>query len=351
MKDWDRLLPEILSPIHFPKDPLHIARFGAKAILPATSFIHKFFRGPQAAGFFAGLSAHSMRPLSSLASSAFGLVLAGIGHSTGWPIAKGGSERIAGALSAHFISLGGKIEVNFPITSLGQLPSAHAIMLDTSPQQLLQIAGQRLSDIYQWQLKHFRYGMGIFKMDWALAEAVPFSAEVCRRACTIHIGNSFGEIAESESAASLGQLSAAPFVLLAQQSLFDPSRSPEGKHTLWGYCHSPLGSIDDRAGVIEKQIERFAPGFRERVLARHVMNAADLEAYNPNCPGGAIDGGEESLAQLFTRPALRFSPYRTSAKGIYLCSASTPPGSGAHGMCGHHAAIRVLKDIFNLKPQ
>jgi len=350
MQDWSRIFPEILSPLHFPKYPLAVARFGTKAILPATRLIHKYFRGPQASGFFAGMAAHSMRSLSTAASSAFGLVLAGIAHSTGWPVAKGGSGRIVEALSAYFISLGGKIELNFPVTSLGQLPSSHAIMLDTSPHQLLQIAGQRLSYIYQWQLKRYRYGMGVYKMDWAIEGSIPFTAPECRLAGTLHLGNSFGEIEDSESAAARGSLSDSPFVLLAQQSLFDPSRSPDGKHTVWGYCHTPLGSVADRSADIEKQVERFAPGFRDRILARHIMNPADMEAYNPNCLGGAIDGGEESLSQLFTRPALRFSPYRTSAKGIYLCSSSTPPGGGAHGMCGYHAALRVLRDIFNLKP-
>jgi phytoene dehydrogenase-like protein len=215
---------------------------------------------------------------------------------------------------------------------------------------LLQIAGHKFSSVYKWQLDRFRYGMGVFKVDWALDAPVPFNAAECRAAGTVHLGNTFNEIAASEKATWSGKHAERPFVLMAQQSLFDPSRAPEGKHTAWAYCHVPSGSTADMTNVIEDQVERFAPGFRERILARHVMNSAQLEEYNPNYIGGDITGGVNDLGQLFTRPALRASPYRTSAKGIYLCSSSTPPGGGVHGMCGYHAAVRALKDIFHKAP-
>jgi phytoene dehydrogenase-like protein len=348
MKDWPQVFPGLLSPPAFLKHPVTFARFGIKAILPATLFAKKYFHDKYAKGLFAGMAAHAMRPLSAPATAAFGLVMLAMGHARGWPLAKGGSARIADALASYFIAIGGKIEVNFPVTSMAQLPSSHALMLDTSPQQLLRIAGERLSSIYQWQLKRYRYGMGVFKIDWALDEAIPFTSPECRRAGTVHLGNTLEEIVTSDESISKSQVPGQPFVLLAQQSLFDQSRSPAGKHTGWAYCHTAAGSAQDRTAAVEKQVERFAPGFRERILARHVMNAIEMEEYNPNYIGGDINGGEQSLSQLFTRPALRFSPYRTSAKGIYLCSASTPPGGGVHGMCGYNAAGRVLKDIFKM---
>jgi phytoene dehydrogenase-like protein len=255
---------------------------------------------------------------------------------------------IANALAAHFISLGGKIETGFMVTSLNQLPSSHAILLDVTPLQLLQIAGQRLSSLYKWQLKRYRYGAGVYKIDWALSAPIPFKAPECRMAGTVHLGNSITEIAEGEQMIWKGKHPERPFVLLAQQSVFDPSRAPKGKHTAWAYCHVPNGSTLSQTEVIEKQVERFAPGFRECILARHTLNTADLENYNSNYIGGDINGGTQDITQLFTRPALRFSPYRTSAKGIYICSSSTPPGGGVHGMCGYNAARRALKDIFRI---
>ena len=255
---------------------------------------------------------------------------------------------MANALASYFLSLGGRIETNFTVSSLEQLPSSHAVMLDITPKQLLQIAGHKLSSFYSWQMKRFRYGPGVFKIDWALDSPIPFIAEGCRQAGTVHIGNTFEEIAETEKNTWNGKHADRPFVLLAQQSLFDDSRAPRGKHTAWAYCHVPSGSTKDMTEQIENQVERFAPGFRERVLGRHVMNSSDLEMYNPNNIGGDIGGGVQDIGQLFTRPALRFSPYRTSAKGIYLCSSSTAPGGGVHGMCGYHAAKKALKDIFEI---
>jgi phytoene dehydrogenase-like protein len=293
------------------------------------------------------MAAHALQPLSNLATSAIGLVLLATGHTGGWPVPLGGSHKIAHALASCFTSLGGKIETGFHVSSLGQLPSSHTVLLDVTPRQLLQMAGHRFSSLYKWQLQHYRYGMGVFKIDWALAEPIPFTAPECRLAGTIHLGNTIREIAQSESQASQGGHPEKPFVLLAQQSLFDTSRAPAGKQTAWAYCHVPNGSLVNMTQAIENQVERFAPGFRERILARHVMNTAEMESYNPNYIGGDINGGVIDIGQLFTRPALRLSPYRTSAKGIYICSSSTPPGGGVHGMCGYHAANRALKDIFH----
>jgi phytoene dehydrogenase-like protein len=314
--------------------------------LTSATHLAKRFTTREARALWAGMAAHSQLPLTNIATSAIALVLLVTAHTGGWPMARGGSQSIAQALSSCFLSLGGKMETNFPVRSLGQLPSSHAVLLDVTPRQLLQIAGHSLSAIYKWQLMHYRYGMGVYKIDWALDAPIPFSAEHCRRAGTIHLGNSMEEIVASEQATANGAHPVKPFVLLAQPSLFDASRAPRGKHTAWAYCHVPNGSTVDMTERIENQVERFAPGFKERILARHVMNTVEMEKYNPNYVGGDINGGSIDIRQLFTRPALRWSPYRTSAKGIYLCSSSTPPGGGVHGMCGYHAAKKVLKDIF-----
>jgi phytoene dehydrogenase-like protein len=343
--NWDSLLPDLLAPLRFPGSPLQFARFGLHA-LPSAEFVSKRFKTEAAKGLWAGMAAHSIQPLSKLTTSAIALVLTAAGHTQGWGIPQGGAQRLADALGAYFLSLGGQIETNFYVKSLDQLPSSKAVIFDVTPRQLLEIAGHRFSALYRWQLEKYRYGMGVFKVDWALAEPIPFTADACREAGTIHLGNTLGEIAASEQQTWAGQHPEHPFVLLAQQSVFDPSRAPVGKQVAWGYCHVPHGSKVDQTEAIERQVERFAPGFRERILSRHTMNAAQMEAYNPNYIGGDINGGVIDLGQLFTRPALRYSPYRTSAKGLYLCSSSTPPGGGVHGMCGYHAAQRVLKDFF-----
>ena len=345
VRDWPLLAPEILAPLHVPKHPLVMGRFGLKGLTAAT-WLSKMFSTKQGKGLLGGMAAHSIQPLSNLATSAIALVLMAVGHAENWPIPKGGSQAIAAALASHFVSLGGKIECNFYVRSLQQLPSSHAILFDITPRQLLQIAGHRFSSLYKWQLERYRYGMGVYKIDWALETPIPFTAEACLHAGTIHIGNTFEEITCSELQSAEGKIVDKPFVLLAQQSQFDPSRAPAGKHTAWAYCHVPNGSKVNRVNAIEQQVERFAPGFRERILQRHVMNSMEMEEYNPNYIGGDINGGVIDIGQLFTRPALRLSPYRTSAKGLYICSSSTPPGGGVHGMCGYHAAKRVLKDIF-----
>jgi len=348
VRDWPLIVADVLGPLHFPKHPIDMARFGLKAITSAT-YLAKRFRSKEARGLWAGMTAHSIQPLSNVATSAAGLVLMAAGHLGGWPIPKGGSHAIADALAAYFVSLGGMIETNFYVHSLSQLPSSHAILFDVTPRQLLQIAGYKFSSIYKWQLKRYRYGMGVFKIDWALDGPIPFTAATCRQAGTVHLGNTLEEIVTSEQLTSEGKHPEKPFVLLAQQSLFDASRAPEGKHTGWAYCHVPNGSEADMTDRIEKQVERFAPGFRDRIAGRHVMNTAQMEEYNPNYIGGDITGGIMDAGQLFTRPALRLSPYKTSAKGIYICSSSTPPGGGIHGMCGYHAAKRALKDVFHKK--
>ena len=348
VKDWPRIVADVLGPLHFPKHPIDMARFGLKALTSA-AYLAKRFRSKEAKGLWAGMAAHSIQPLSNATTSATGLVLMIAGHLGGWPIPKGGSNAIANALASYFVSLGGTIETNFYVRSLNQLPSSHAILFDVTPWQLLQIAGYKFSSVYTWQLKRYRYGMGVFKIDWALDGPIPFTATACREAGTVHLGNTLEEIAASEQLTSEGKHPEKPFVLLAQQSLFDASRAPEGKHTAWAYCHVPNGSEVNMTEQIEKQVERFAPGFRDRIAGRHIMNTAEMEVYNPNYVGGDITGGIMDLGQLFTRPALRLSPYKTSAKGIYICSSSTPPGGGVHGMCGYHAAKKALRDVFHKK--
>jgi phytoene dehydrogenase-like protein len=347
LASWPQLLPEALAPLHIPKHPLDLARFGLSALLPAT-VLAKRFQGEKAKGLFAGMAAHAIQPLSNVATSAVGLVLLLAAHHQGWPLAEGGSQAIADALAAHFRALGGHIETGTYVRSLAELPPARAVLLDVTPRQLLQLAGHRLSSLYQWQLRRYRYGLGSFKVDWALAEPIPWAAPACARASTVHLGGTLAEIAAGEQATARGQHPERPYVLLAQQSPFDSSRAPAGRHTAWAYCHVPSGSPRDMTAAIEAQVERFAPGFRDRILARHTFNPAQMEDYNPNYIGGDINGGLLDIRQLFTRPVLRASPYRTSRRGLYLCSSSTPPGGGVHGMCGYWAARRALRDIFGL---
>lgn len=349
LHSWPDILPDVLAPLQWPAYPLKMAGFGLKAFRSAESIAKQYFETEEARALWAGMAAHGMQPLNKPVMAAVALVLLLAAHDKGWPIPKGGSQQIADALAAHFIALGGKVETGTMVTSLQQLPSSHAVLFDIGPRQLLQIAGHSFSSIYKWQLERYKYGMGIFKVDWALAEAIPFTAQACREACTVHIGGTYAEVAASEQSAWAGRITDKPFVLLAQQSSFDDTRAPEGKQTAWGYCHVPNGSTVDMTNAIEKQVERFAPGFRERIIGRHTIDSKQMEAYNPNYFGGDINGGIQNIAQLFTRPALRFSPYRTSATGLYICSASTPPGGGVHGMCGYHAAKRALKDVFKLK--
>ena len=347
VNDWPEIGADIMGPLHIPNHPLLMARFGLHALQPADWLVKKF-KTEKAKGLWAGMTAHAIQPLSNTATSAIGLVLMAAAHLRGWPVPKGGAIAIGNALASYFISLGGKIETNFYVHALDQLPSAHAVLFDVTPKQLLQIAGHKFSSLYKWQLERYRYGMGVFKVDWALDAPIPFTANECRQAGTVHIGNTFAEIAANEQLTSNGGHPEKPFVLLAQQSLFDASRSPAGKHTAWAYCHTPNGSKKDMTAAIENQIERFAPGFRDIILAKHTMDTTQIEAYNPNYIGGDINGGIIDIRQLFTRPVLRRSPYTSSARGIYICSSSTPPGGGVHGMCGYHAAQKVLQQVFSL---
>lgn len=348
VNDWPDIAADVLGPLHFPLHPLKMARFGLNALTSAT-FLAGRFKTQKLRGLWAGMAAHSMQPLSNLSTSAIGMVLLATGHLKGWPVPVGGSQAIANALASYFLSLGGKIVTGQYITALTELPSAKAVLFDVTPKQLLEIAGHKFSSVYRWQLRRFRYGMGVFKMDWALNAAVPFTADPARKAGTVHLGNTFEEILGSEHQTAQGKCPEKPFVLFAQQSRIDASRAPEGKHTAWAYCHVPNGSTKDMTSAIEQQVERFAPGFTDLILARHSMDTRQMQEYNPNYIGGDINGGIIDIGQLFTRPALRASPYRSSAKGLYICSSSTPPGGGVHGMCGFHAAKKALSDVFNFK--
>jgi phytoene dehydrogenase-like protein len=341
---WNGLDIDLLGPIRLPRLPWNLARFGLSAIQPARRLAEARFKGQRARGLFAGVAAHSMLSLEHWGSAAFGLVLATAGHSVGWPIARGGAQKLSEALAAHLLSLGGDIISNRPVPTLDDVPPCRVILCDLTPRQLLQFAGERLKGSYRKKLCRYRYGMGAFKMDWALSGPVTWKAGACARAGTIHLGGTLEEIAASERSAWRGEHVDKPFVLLAQPSLFDPSRAPPGKHTLWGYCHVPNGSTYNMAEQIEKQIERFAPGFRDLVLARSMMPPLELERRNPNLVGGDINGGAADLKQLFFRPTAR--TYGTALRGLYICSASTPPGGGVHGMCGHFAACKALNEMF-----
>jgi phytoene dehydrogenase-like protein len=345
VQDLPRLLPDLLGPFPFPGHPVALASFGLKA-LTSSSWLADRFKTKEARGLWAGMAAHGIQPLTNISTSAIGMMLMAAAHVGNWPIPKGGSQSIANALAAYYLSIGGQIETGHFVKSLDELPPAKAVLLDVTPKQLISIAGDQLSNSYRKRLEKYRYGMGIFKIDWALSEPIPFTNADCRKAGTVHLGNTFEEIAAGEQATSEGKHQQKPFVLLAQPSLFDKTRAPEGKHTAWGYCHVPNGSNEDQTHAIENQIERFAPGFKDTILHRHTMNAMEMQHYNPNYIGGDINGGIQDIWQLYSRPVLSLSPYRTSAKGIYICSSSTPPGGGVHGMCGYHAAKRAIKDLF-----
>lgn len=343
---WNKLAAELLGPLRLPRHPLELARFGWRSIRSARAFAESFFQGVHARALFAGLAGHAILPLEELATAAFGLILGVLGHTVGWPIPKGGSQTIADALASYFQSLGGEIVTATLVRSIDELPAARAVLFDVTPQQLLQIAGRRFSSRYRRKLERYRYGSGVFKMDWALNGPIPWKAGDCARASTVHVGGTLEEIAAAEQEVGKGDHPEKPFVLVAQQSLFDPLRAPSGKHTAWAYCHVPHGSTVDMTERIEAQIERFAPGFKDCILARHAFSTRDFERYNPNYIGGDINGGVQDIWQLFSRPAGLFRPYSTSAEGIYICSSSTPPGGGVHGMCGYHAAKAALRECF-----
>ncbi|MEX0945413.1 MAG: NAD(P)/FAD-dependent oxidoreductase [Balneolaceae bacterium] len=344
---WDELAKEILSPLTFPSNPLMMANFGLKALQPASRFQHRF-KTERARALFAGMAAHSFLPLDSYATTAIGLVFFGAGHSEGWPMAKGGSQSIANSLAAYFISLGGVIETDIEVKNLDQLPTSTAVLFDLTPIQVARIVGDDFPLKYRQKLAKFHYGSGVFKIDYILREPVPWKDYECKRAGTIHLGGTFDEISNAEKKVFQGEHPDNPFVLVAQQSLFDSTRTPDNKHTLWAYCHVPNGSTVDMTQAIEYQIERFAPGFKDVIESRVTMNTNDFQNYNANYFGGDINGGRQDLSQLFARPVSMFNPYATPLKGIYFCSSSTPPGGGVHGMCGYHAAELVLKKEFHL---
>jgi phytoene dehydrogenase-like protein len=344
---WNDLATDSLGPLlHWPHHPILMARFGLSAMWPAQRLAEVLFRDQPARALLGGLAAHSFLPLEDILTASFGLVLGILGHAVGWPIARGGSQKIVDAMAGYFLTLGGKIITDAPVTTIDELPSAHAILFDVTPRQLAKIAGHRLSDNYRRKLDRYRYGPGVFKVDYALDGPIPWKMPECARAGTVHLGGTLAEIATSERAIAHGKIPEKPFVLVGQQSVFDPTRAPEGKHTVWAYCHIPNGSTVDMTENIENQIERFAPGFQDRVLAKHSFSPAAMMQYNANYVGGDINGGIQDWRQLFTRPMLRRVPYSTPTKGIYLCSSSTPPGGGVHGMCGYHAAQAVLRDML-----
>jgi phytoene dehydrogenase-like protein len=345
VRDAEPLLEDVLAPVHLPTHPLALARFGARAALPATALARLSFRGAKARGLFAGLSAHSMLRLDRPPSAAFGLMLGLLAHAVGWPFPQGGSQRLSDALASYLRSVGGEVETGRRVESLAELGETRPVLLDVTPRGLLELAGDRLPALYRSRLEGYRYGPGVFKLDWALDGPIPWQAEACARAATVHLGATLEEIAASEVAPARGEIAERPYVLLAQQSLFDPTRAPAGRHTAWAYCHVPNGSTVDMTERIEAQVERFAPGFRERILARSARGPAEIERDNANCVGGDINGGAATLSQLITRPVARVSPYTTPLHGVFLCSASTPPGGGVHGMCGYHAARAALRQL------
>jgi phytoene dehydrogenase-like protein len=346
--NWDVLLNELLGPLHLPSHPLMVSRFGLQASQSLEHFVRSHFKTVGARALLAGISAHSIMPTSRAGGAAYGLLLGSAGHVAGWPVAKGGSQRIADALKRYFLSLGGEVRKGFEIHSFDELPKAKAILMDVTPKQLLTIAGDLLPLSYRHRLNNYKYGPGVFKMDWALTTAIPWKESACLQTATVHLGGTFEEIAEAEDSVWAGKHPEKPVVILAQPSLFDTTRAPDNKHTAWAYCHVPNGSTFDMSQRIENQIERFAPGFRDSILARSVMNTNAMEAHNPNYIGGDIAGGVQHPIRLFLKPLGSWRPYATPLRGVYLCSSSMPPGAGVHGMCGYHAAQRALREVFGL---
>lgn len=346
VRDWHALVPELLRPLAFPRHPLMLARFGRHAMRSAYGLATARFSGTRARALFAGNAAHAIFPLEHLSSAGFGLMLAMSGHVVGWPLARGGSQAIADALSAHLVSLGGTVELGVTVSSMKDIPRAKAILFDITPRQMADIGGIAFPGNYVERLRAHRYGSGVFKVDWALDSPIPWKDRRCLLAGTLHLGGTLEEIAAAERQVWQGQLPERPFVLLSQPTLFDASRAPDGLHTAWAYCHVPNGCAADMKDKIEAQIERFAPGFKDCIIAAHTMGPSRMQAYNANYVGGDIAGGVQSFQQLFVRPLGRWQPYTTPLRGVYLCSSSMPPGAGVHGMCGHLAAQRALDEML-----
>jgi phytoene dehydrogenase-like protein len=344
VRDAGKIIKDILGPLPFPPAyPLSILRFGLPALRSYQGLVESRFKGERARGMFAALAAHSFLPPAMPVGGAFGLALGLTAHAVGWPLARGGSQKIVDAMAAHLHSLGGEIVTGTFVRSMSQLPPAREVLFDLTPRQILEIAGDHFPDSYRRRLSNYRYGPGVFKIDWALSEPIPWKAPECSRAATVHLAGKLESVVASENAIWHRQIVDEPFVLLVQPTLFDCSRAPAGKHIGWAYCHVPHGSTVDMTSRIEAQVERFAPGFRDCIIGRSVMNTADMQEHNPNYIGGDINGGVQDLGQLFTRPVARRIPYTTPNKSIYICSSSTPPGGSVHGMCGFHAAQAVLR--------
>jgi phytoene dehydrogenase-like protein len=342
VENFETLMEALLGPFSI-RHPIVMARFGRHAIRSAEGLAKHLFESERTRAMYAGVAAHSLVPLDKLATSGYALGLMVAAHAVGWPFSRGGAQQLANALAAYLRSLGGEIVTGTPVESLAALPASRVVLLDVTPRQLIAIAGDRLSRFYRWRLERYRYGPAVFKMDWALNAPVPWRAPECRRAGTLHLGGSLAEIAASERAPWHGRECDSPYVLVTQPSLFDPTRAPAGKHTLWAYCHVPNGSTVNMRERMERQIERFAPGFRDCIEDAHAASPADLERNNANLVGGDIAGGAADVAQLYTRPIASLNPYRTSIDNVFLCSSSTPPGVGVHGMSGFHAARVALK--------
>lgn len=343
----EKLLPDLLAPLHLPNHPWKMGTFGRYAMQSAVGLVKRRFNEVPARSLFTGMAAHTTTPLTQITTAAFGLVLGICAHGAGWPFPKGGARSITNALLGYFKELGGLVHCQHPVTGWNDLPESRVVLFDTDPHQMQQIAGHLFRRRYSKQLQRYRFGPGVFKLDWALDAPIPFRNELCRRAGTVHLGGHYQAIITESLGLHSGKIANKPFVLLAQPTVYDSSRAPDNNHIAWGYCHVPHGSTVNMTERIEKQIERFAPGFTEHIIARHIMNARGMEEYNPNYIGGDIMGGMQGWKQLFTRPVVRWNPYTTPAKNIYLCSSSTPPGGGVHGMCGYNAAHTVLKQTFS----
>jgi phytoene dehydrogenase-like protein len=344
VRRWSKLEDVVLGPPALPRHPIALGLFGLRALQSAERLAHTF-SGPRARGLFAGAAAHTMVPLDRPPTGAVAMVLGTLAHTHGWAFPRGGAQSLSNALASYLQSLGGEIVTGAPVANIDDLPKARVILCDLSPRPLLRIAGHVLPAAYRRKLERYRYGNAVFKVDWALDGPIPWRDPQVARAATVHLGGTLAEIAAAEQEVWDAKISERPFVLLAQHTLFDPSRAPAGKHTVWAYCHVPRGCTVDMTSIVERQIERFAPGFRDRILARHTIAPADFERRNPNLAGGDIAMGVTDLRQMLVRPTLSW--YRTQRHGLYICSASTPPGVGVHGMCGYHAAMAAVRDVFS----
>ncbi len=346
VKNWNALAKDVLAPLHFPKNIWLMLRLAYYGLPSAEWLASSLFADEQTKALFAGLAAHSILPLDKMLTSSFGIIMAATAHSVGWPILQGGTSTLSNALASHYLSLGGEIITDCRVQSLDGLPKYRSILFDVTPKELLAITKDHFPEDYRRKLEKFRYGPGVFKMDWALSGPIPWTNKECLKAATIHLGGTMEEIALSEKLVWEGKVSKKPFTILVQPSLFDPTRAPPGKHTAWAYCHVPNNSSLDMQDAIENQIEELAPGFKDCILARSTRTAPQMEAYNANYVGGDINGGSADILQFFTGPGAQIHPYKTPIKGFYICSSSTPPGGGVHGMCGYFAAQAAMKDCF-----